>query len=76
MIEWFVRAYLRFIWYNRDMNKIKAKVFTIFWLASGAVWAVSGVKYIINKEDTIVIVIYIATAIASFGLAFRSYRRK
>ncbi|MBU1177321.1 hypothetical protein KKH96_02645 [Patescibacteria group bacterium] len=71
-----MKVYLKFIWYNKYMNKIKAKVFTIFWLASGAVWAVSSVKHIINKEDTFVIVIYVATAIASFGLAFRSYSKK
>ncbi len=58
------------------MNKIKAKVFTIFWLLSGAVWTFSSIKHITNKENTTIITIYIATAIASFVLAFRSYSRK
>lgn len=55
------------------MNKIKAKVFTIFWLISGIVWAIVSIKRIINEED--MAILYIITTIISFGLAFNFYRQ-
>ena len=54
-------------------NKVKAKVFTIFWLISGIVWAVVTVKRIINEEG--LIIIYVSTTIVAFALAFSFYKQ-
>ena len=59
----------------KNMNKVKAKVFTIFWLISGIVWTIASVKRFINKDDTIIVVVYAITAIVAFLLAFSFYKR-
>jgi len=57
------------------MNKIKAKVFTIFWLISGVVWTIASLKRFTNGEDMVMVVVYSVTAIAAFVLAFYFYKR-
>jgi len=57
------------------MNKIKAKVFTIFWLISGVVWTIASLKRFTNGEDMVMVVVYSVTAIAAFALAFYFYKR-
>lgn len=55
------------------MNKIKAKVFTIFWLISGIVWAIVSVRRIMNGEG--MAILYIVTTIIAFALAFKFYKQ-
>ena len=56
------------------MNKKSSKIFSIFWLVTGLVWAIATVRHIIVKDDIVGAVIYILAAIVSFILAFAYYR--
>jgi len=56
------------------MNKIRVKIFTIFWLISGIIWGIVSVKRILNEES--MVVVYVATTIVAFVLAFNSYKRQ
>ncbi|MBU3934988.1 hypothetical protein KKC00_03440 [Patescibacteria group bacterium] len=56
------------------MNKKTVKVFSIFWLFSGLIWAVAIIRHIAVKNDITGIVIYAVAAVVSIVLAFAYYK--
>lgn len=56
------------------MKKKTNKIFSCFWLISGVIWTVAGVRHFLIKDDFVGVIIYASAAAISFLLSFVYYK--